>query len=62
MYPFVINIAIEVNRAVLLVEIKPTLGLSFDKVDVGIAEPGPIKILEVFGSIFLHLNFFISFL
>ena len=43
-FSFVINIAIDVTGAVLLVTIKPTLGLNNDNVDNVKAEPDPIKV------------------
>ena len=54
MYSFVIKIAKEVNRAVLLEMIIPTLGLTIDRVEVVIVETDPNKISEIFiNTIFL---------
>ena len=53
MYSFVIKIAMDVDRAVLLEITMPTLGFIKPIVEVPIADPDPIKISVIINKIFL---------
>ena len=52
MYSFVIKIAIDFNKAVLLVNTKPMLGFSIDDVEVVIAERDPNNTSVIIINIF----------
>ena len=55
LYSFVIKIAMEVNRAVLLVNTISTLGLSIAKADFFIVKSDPTKF-----SVIINSNLFLS--
>ena len=57
MYSFVIMIAMDVNRAELLVKTTPMLGFINDIVLVEIADPDPTKISVIISNIFFLFKF-----
>ena len=61
MYSFGINIAIDVNRAVLLEIIIPAPGLIKLIAELPIADPDPTKISVIIKNTFYFLNFYTSF-
>ena len=62
MYSFVLKLAVDVNRPVLLVLTKSTLGFNNDSVDDVIAKFDPDKFSEIIEStLFLFKFFHISF-
>ena len=59
MYSFVINIAIDVNKAVLDEILIPTPGLIKPNVELPIADPDPIKIsVKINNTFFLFHDFY----
>ena len=61
MYSFVIRIAVDVNKAVELVNTIPMLGLINDIVEVVKADPDPNNISVIINSIFFYSNTYFSF-
>ena len=59
MYSFVVNIAIDVKKAVELVNTIPMLGFINHIVEVALADPDPNKISVIINSAFFK-NFYIS--
>ena len=65
MYSFVVKIALDVKRAVELVNATPLLGISIDNVEVVTADPDPNKISllnNITFFLFIFLYFFTKFL